>query len=154
MALVDYTALTKATGWSEAAPICAAEPVSGVDKTYWRKVRLDFALTNLAAADWIKFMVIPAHTYVNQIMVSVLTADAATTVLTFGDAATNDSLSWLATCSGAVANVVYPTLAADTNGATAGLYYHTAGALYMSSDGICDTLKIDVYVHCMNLDPA
>jgi hypothetical protein len=152
-ALVDYTALTEATGWTDGFPICASTPVDGVATDYWRKVRLDFSKTNLATADWIKFMVIPAHTYVHEIMTHVLTADAGATALVFGDAAGDASETWLATAAGDVADIVKITLVADTNGATRGKYYHTAGALYMSPTGICDTLLIDVYVHCMNMDP-
>jgi hypothetical protein len=152
-ALVDYTALTTATGWTDTFPKCAATPVSGLCKDYWRKVRLDFSKTNLATADWIKLMVIPAHTYVHEILTHVLTADAGAVGLVFGDAATDASENWLATAAGDVADIVKITLVADTYGATRGNYYHTAGALYMSPNGICDTLCIDVYVHCMNMDP-
>jgi len=154
MALVDYTALTAATGWEDQFPICASTPVSGFGKEYWRKVRLDFSLTNLATADWAKIMDIPAHTYVKKVMANVLTVDAQVTALVIGDVDADGELAWLATSAGDVVDVVTITLPADTNGATGGKYYHTAGALYMSPTGACDTLVLDIYVHCMNIDPA
>jgi len=152
-ALVDYTALTTATGWTDGFPICAATPVDGTATDFWRKVRLDFSKTNLASADWAKIMVIPAHTYVHEILTHVLTVDAGATALEFGDSAGDGATEWLATAAGDVVDIVKITLVADTNGATRGKYYHAAGALYMSPTGICDTLLIDVYVHCMKLDP-
>ena len=154
MAALNYTALTAATGWKDTFPVCAATPVDGLAKDFWRKVRLDFALTNLATADWAKIMDIPAHTYVHEVMAYVATVDAGVTALVIGDVDADGELAWLATSAGDVVDVVTITLVADTNGATRGKYYHTAGALYMSPTGICDTLVLDVYVHCMNLDPA
>ena len=154
MALVDYTALTPATGWSDTFPVNASTPVDGLRKDFWRKVRLDFALTNLDTADWAKIMVIPAHTYVFEILVNVLRVDAGATALEFGDGAGDGAVEWLAVAAGDVVDVVKATLIGDTNGITGGKYYHTAGALYMTPTGICDTLALDVYVHCITVDPA
>lgn len=154
MALVDYTALTAATGWEDQFPVCASTPIAGVGKDYWRKIRLDFSLTNIATDDWAKIMVIPAHTYVMEVMAYVVTADAGVTALVLGDVNADGELAWLATSAGDVADVVTITLVADTNGATRGKYYHAAGALYMSPTGVGDTLVLDVYVHCINMDPA
>lgn len=152
-ALVDYTALTEAEGYFNTFPICAATPVDGIKKDFWRKVRLDFSLTNLATADWAKIMVIPAHTYVHEVLVHVLTLDAGVIGFVIGDDPADGDLTWLATADGTAADVTFITLVADTNGATRGKYYHAAGALYFSPNGICDTLVVDVYVHCMTMDP-
>lgn len=152
-ALVDYTALTAATGWKDSFPICAATPVSGIKKDFWRKVRVDFSKTGIAADDWAKIMVIPAHTYVFEIMTYIVTIDGAQDIV-MGDAATDASNTWRAAIAVGVADVTTITLVADTNGATRGKYYHAAGGLYLSPAAVAlDTLCIDVYVHCMTLDP-
>ena len=152
-ALVNYTALTHATGYYDKFPLCAATPVDGIKKDFWRKVRLDFSKTNLATADWAKIMVIPAHTYVHEVLTHVLQVDAGVVGFVIGDDPADGDLTWLATAAGDVVDIVKITLVADTNGATRGKYYHTAGALYFSPTGICDTLALDVYVHCMTIDP-
>ena len=153
-ALVDYTALTKATGFSDGFPLAQPTPFDGKEKDFWRKVRLDFSKTNLTDADWAKIMVIPAHTFVIEVMTCIVTIDAEATVIYVGDASSDHSNTWEANATGAVADVVTITLVADTNGATRGKYYHSAGALYLSANATLDTLVIDVYVHCMMLDPA
>ena len=152
-ALVDYTALTAAEGWEDGFPICAATPVDGIAKDFWRKVRIDFSLTNLANDSWAKIMTIPAHTYVFEIMTYIVTIDGAQNIV-MGDAATDASNTWRAAIAVGVADVTTITLVADTNGATRGKYYHAAGGLYLSPAAVdLDTLVIDVYVHCMTLDP-
>jgi hypothetical protein len=152
-ALVDYTALTTATGWTDTFPKCAATPVDGIKKDFWRKVRVDFSLTNLADADWAKIMVIPAHTYVFEILTCILTVEAADAGIVIGDASADHTTTWITAQTGQVADVAHITLVANTNGATRGKYYHAAGALYISGTSAFDTLCIDVYVHCMTLDP-
>ena len=152
-ALVDYTALTAATGWEDGFPICAATPVDGIAKDFWRKVRVDFSLTNLANDSWAKIMTIPAHTYVFEIMTYIATIDGAQNIV-MGDAATDASNTWRAAIAVGVADITTITLVADTNGATRGKYYHAAGGIYISPAAVdLDTLVIDVYVHCMTLDP-
>jgi len=152
-ALVDYTALAEATGFKDTFPISTNTPYSGVAKDYWRKVRLDFSLTNLTDADWAKFMTIPAHTFVIEVMTYIVTIDAGVTTIYIGDANADHTLTWEANATAAVADVVTITLVADTNGATRGKYYHAAGALYISANATMDTTVIDIYVHCMNMDP-
>ena len=152
-ALVDYTALAPATGWTDTFPVCAATPVDGIAKDFWRKVRVDFSLTNLADADWAKIMTIPAHTYVFEVMTVIVTAEGGAAGITIGDASADHTTTWVATQAGTSANVAAITLVADANGATRGKYYHTAGALYISGTSAFDTLVIDVYARCMTLDP-
>jgi len=152
-ALVDYTALAPATGWTDTFPVCAATPVDGIAKDFWRKVRVDFSLTNLANDSWAKIMTIPAHTYVFEIMTYISTIDGAQNIV-MGDAATDASNTWRAAIAVGVADITTITLVADTNGATRGKYYHAAGGIYISPAAVdLDTLVIDVYVHCMTLDP-
>ena len=153
-ALVDYTALTPATGFEDGYPVAVKTPVSGLKVDYWRKVRLDFSLTNLAAADWAKIMVIPANTYVLDVMTYILTEEGGASGITIGDASADGSTTWVATQDGNVADVAKITLVADANGATRGKLYSSAGALYLSATAELDTLKIDVYVHCINLNDA
>ena len=150
---VDYTALTKATGFSDGFPLAEPTPFDGKEKDFWRKVRLDFSKTNLAAADWAKVMIIPAHTYVKEVMTYIVTPEAAAAALCVGDVSADGSVTWVASQDGDVADVVKITLVAATNGATRGKYYHAAGAIYVSATSILDTLVLDVYVHCMVLDP-
>jgi len=152
-ALVDYTALLPATGFTDTFPESANTPYSGVAKDYWRKVRLDFSKTNLTDADWAKFMTIPAHTYVLEVMTYIVTIDTHATTIYIGDANADHTATWEANATAAVADVVTITLVADTNGATRGKYYHAGGALYISANALMDTAVIDIYVHCMNLDP-
>lgn len=152
-ALVDYTALTPATGWTDGFPICAATPVDGIAKDFWRKVRIDFSKTNLANDSWAKIMTIPAHTYVFELMTYIVTIDGVQNI-ELGSGVGDSAHEWLATCAVGVADVVSITLVGDTNGATRGLYYHAAGGIYLSPTAVdLDTLVIDVYVHCMTLDP-
>lgn len=153
-ALVDYTALTEATGFKDTFPVSTSTPFGGVGKDFWRKVRLDFSLTNLTDGDWAKIMTIPAHTYVFDVMTYIVTIQATATDIEIGDANADSSHTWEENATGAVADIVTITLVADTNGATRGKYYHTAGALYLCADATLTTLVIDVYVHCMTLDPA
>ena len=152
-ALVDYTALTAATGWEDGFPICAATPVDGIKKDFWRKVRVDFSLTNLTDGDWAKIMVIPAHTYVFEVMTYIVTEEGGASGVTIGDASSDHSNTWVLTQTAAAADVTSITLVAATNGATRGKYYHTAGGIYISGTATFDTLVIDVYVHCMTMDP-
>ena len=152
-ALVDYTALTTATGWTDTFPICAATPVDGIQKDFWRKVRVDFSKTGLADTNWAKIMTIPAHTYVFDVMTYIVTLEAGAAGITIGDADADHTTTWVATQAGTAADVAKITLVADTNGITRGKYYHTAGALYISGTSAFDTLVIDVYAHCMTLDP-
>jgi hypothetical protein len=153
-ALVDYTALVESTGFKDTFPVAAATPFAGVAKDFWRKVRLDFSKTNLTDADWAKIMTIPAHTYVHEVMTYIVTIQADATTIYIGDANADHTATYEANATGAVADVVTITLVADTNGATRGKYYHTAGALYLSATVTLTTLVIDVYVHCQTLDPA
>ena len=153
-ALVDYTALAEATGFKDTFPISTGTPFGGVQKDYWRKVRLDFSKTNLTDADWAKIMTIPAHTFVTEVMTYIVTIQATATTIYIGDANADHTATWEANATAAVADVVTITLVADTNGATRGKYYHAAGALYLSATVDLTTVVIDVYVHCMNLDPA
>ena len=152
-ALVDYTALATATGWTDGFPICASTPVDGIKKDFWRKIRVDFSKTNLANDSWCKIAAIPAHTYVFEIMTYIVTIDGAQNIV-MGDAATDTSNSWRAAIAVGVADITTITLVADTNGATRGKYYHAAGGIYLSPAAVdLDTLCIDVYIHCMTLDP-
>lgn len=153
-ALVDFTALKPATGFTDGFPKAEPTPFDGKDKDFWRKVRLDFSKTNLADADWAKIMVIPAHTYVIEVMTYIVAIQADATTIYIGDANADHTATWEANATGAVADVVAITLVADTNGATRGKYYHAAGALYLSATVALSTLVIDVYVHCMVMDPA
>jgi hypothetical protein len=152
-ALVDYTALTPATGWEDTFPVCASTPVDGIAKDFWRKVRIDFSLTNLTDTDWAKIMVIPAHTYVFEVMTVIVTPEGEAAGITVGDVDADHTVTWVPTQAGTSANVTTITLVATTNGATRGKYYHAAGALYISGTSDFDTLVIDVYAHCMTLDP-
>ena len=151
-ALVDYTALVPATGWTDTFPICAATPVDGIAKDFWRKVRVDFSLTGLADADWAKIMVIPAHTYVLEVMTVIVTAEAGAAGVTVGDVSQDHTNTWVTTQVGTGANVALIT-PGSTHGLTSGKYYHAAGALYVSGTSAFDTLVLDVYARCMTLDP-
>ncbi len=151
---VDYTALAEATGFKDGFPICNASPVDGIAKDFWRKVRLDFSKTNLTDGDWAKIMAIPAHTHIKEVMTCIVTPEGAASGIVVGDADADHSATWVAAQDGDVADVVKITLVADANGATRGKYYHAAGALYLSATALLDTLVIDVYVHCMTMDPA
>ena len=154
MGLVDYTAKTKAQGFNDGFPAAQATPFDGLKKDFWRKVRLDFSKTNLADGDWAKVMVIPAHTYVQEVMTCIVTPEGGASGIGVGDVSADHSVTWLAAQDGNVADTTKITLVADANGATRGKYYHAAGALYISATAILDTLVIDVYVHCMVVDPA
>ena len=153
-ALVNYTALTPATGFNDTFPICAASPVDGVGKDFWRKIRIDFTLTNLEAADWAKIMVIPAHTYVFEVITVIVAQEGQGSGLTIGDANSDSDATWLSSQAADTKDVVKITLVADANGATRGKYYHAAGAIYCSGTSKFDALILDVYVHCMTIDPA
>jgi len=151
-ALVDYTALTAATGWEDSFPICATTPVSGIKKDFWRKVRVDFSLTGLTDGDWAKIMVIPAHTYVFEVMTVIVTAEGGAAGVTVGDVNQDHTNTWVTTQVGTSANVALIT-PGSTNGLTGGKYYHAAGALYTAGTSAFDTLVLDVYVHCLTMDP-
>jgi hypothetical protein len=152
-ALVDYTALVESTGFKDGYPQSGGEPVDGIGKDYWRRVRLDFSKTNLTDADWAKIMVIPAHTYVMDLKTYIVTIQSTATTIYIGDANADHSETYETNVTGAVADVVSTMLVADTVGATRGKYYHAAGALYLSATVTLTTLVIDVYVHCMNMNP-
>lgn len=113
----------------------------------WDKIRIDFTKEHLAAADWAKVMTIPAHTYVHEVMTYIVTPCAVASALCVGDASADGSVTWVASQDGNVADTVKITLVADTNGATRGKFYHTAGALYVSATPEMDTLVLDIYVH-------
>jgi hypothetical protein len=150
-ALVDFTVLTPDAGFHDGFAMSGA-PVDGITKDFWRKVRLDFSKTNVVQTDWIKFMVIPAGTFVFDIMTRIIQVDGAQNIV-IGDAAGDASNTWIAAVAVGVADVVVPTLVAETLGATRGKFYASAGALYLSPAGVdLDTLIIDIYVHCMLLD--
>ena len=155
MAALDYTALTAATGWTEGFPICQATPVDGLQKTFWRKARVNFATatgTPLTDADWAKIMVIPAHTFVMCVMAVVVVAETAGDFYV-GDAGTDGTNNWITTSDLTTINTVKLT-PASTNMATNGKYYHTAGALYISASATLNEAMVDLYVKCMTIDPA
>lgn len=151
-ALVDYTALTEAEGFKDFAPIADSTPVDGLNKEFWRKVRVNFSLTNLAMADWAEIMVIPAHTYVLDVFAVVVAAETAGNILV-GDGGTDQSNNWITTTAATTINTLIKTIAA-TLPAAGGKYYHAAGALYLSISAAFNEAIIDVYVKCMKIDPA
>lgn len=151
-ALVDYTALTEAEGFKDGFPICGGSPVDGVCKEFFRKVRVDFSLTNMANADWAKIMVIPAHTMVLDVFAIVVAAEGAGNILV-GDAGTDQTNNWITTTAATSANVLIKTIGA-TLPAAGGKYYHAAGALYLSISAAFNEAIIDVYVKCITIDPA
>jgi hypothetical protein len=151
-ALVDYTALTEAEGFKDGFPICSGSPVDGACKEFFRKVRVDFSLTNMASGDWAKIMVIPAHTYVLDVFAVVVVAETAGNILV-GDAGTDQTNNWITTTAATSANTLIKT-PASTNMATWGKYYHSAGALYLSISAAFNEAIIDVYVKCITIDPA
>jgi hypothetical protein len=160
-ALVDYTALEGLgdTGAAATKAIKTSFPIAGppaksIGHDGWVKIRLDFSKTNLTDGDWAKFFVIPAHTFVMEVMTNIITAEGGASGVTIGDTNADHSTEWLATQAASSANVVNRTLVAATNGATRGKYYHTAGALYISATATLDTLVIDVYVHLMKMEEA
>lgn len=150
-AVVDYTALTEAAGFKDTFPIADTTPVDGISKEFYRKVRVDFSLTNLAMGDWAKIMVIPAHTYVKDVFAVVVVGETAGNIL-IGDANADQSNTWLTTLAATSANTLLKTPAA-TNQATWGKYYHAAGALYLSISAAFNEAMIDVYVLCQTIDP-
>jgi hypothetical protein len=159
MALVDYTALEGLgdTGALATKAIKTSFPLTGVPAKSighdgWMRIRLDFSKTNLTDGEWAKFFVIPAHTFVLEVMTNIITIEAGASGITIGDADADHTATWLASQTGQVANVVNRTLVADANGATRGKYYHAAGALYISGTALFDTLVIDVYVHLMKME--
>ena len=159
-ALVDFTALAGLNDFPYSATkalkngfgVNTGEPTSGTGRDFWRKVRIDFSKTNLAAADWAKFADIAAKTYVFEILTEIIVVESAGSGITIGDANADSSTTWTATQTGQVAGVTAITLVSDANGATRGKYYNTAGALYISGTGALTTLVIDIYIHCMILD--
>ncbi len=153
MAVHDFTVHTEAEGYKDTFPIQNAMPVDGINKEFWRKVRLDFSKTNLADGTWAKIMVIPAHTRVKEVMTCIVTPEGAASGIGIGDVDADHSVTWVAAQDGDAADVTKITLVADANGATRGKYYHAAGALYLSATALLDTLVIDVYAHMMIIDP-
>ena len=149
--LVDYTALESAT-WKEGFPICASTPVDGVDREFIRKVRVNFGSTGtgLAAADWATVINIPAHTYVFSVSSNIIVAEAADAAIIVGTGDAN--AGWIAAQTGQVIDVMHSTKSTDAN--YAGVYFHTAGVITISATSALDTLVIDLYVHCMTIDPA
>ena len=150
MAALDYTALASTT-WKEVPPICASTPVSGVDKEFVKKVRVNFGTTGtgLAAADWATVLNIPAHTYVMSITSCIVVAEAADAAIVVGEGDAN--ADWIAAQTGQVADVCKSTIHTDANGK--GKYFHTAGVITISATSALDTLVIDLYVLCMTIDP-
>jgi hypothetical protein len=140
-ALVDFTTDDALTLFADVAP-------------GWDKVRVDFSKTNLTDGDWAKIMTIPAHTYVFDTMTYIVKIQATGTTIYLGDANADHELAWNTNITAAVADVVAPTLVADTNGATRGKFYHTAGGIYMSSTVTLTTVVIDVYVQHMHMSGA
>jgi len=150
-ALVDYTALTEAEGFKDTFPVASKTPVDGLNKEFWRKVRVDLSLTNLAMGDWAKIMVIPAHTYVKDVFAVVVVAETAGNILV-GDANADQSNTWITATAATSADALIKT-PASTNQATWGKYYHAAGALYLSISAAFDEAILDVYVLCQQIDP-
>ena len=153
MGLVDYTALVPATGFTDTFPICQATPVDGIKKDFWRKVRVDFTLTGLADASQATIMQIPAHTYIFEVMTVIVAGNTAAAGLTVSDESGDHGNAWVTTQVAQTANTALIT-PGSTNGLTKGKYYHAAGALYCSGTANFAQLILDVYVHCMTIDPA
>lgn len=159
MALVDFTALeglgdsyaaaTKAikTGFPKEGP-----PAQSIGLDGWVKVRLDFSKTNLTDGEWAKFFVIPAGTFIIELMTRVLTVEGGAAGVTIGDTSADHSTEWVATQDANTDNEVNRTLVADANGATRGKFYSAAGALYLSATSDLNALLMDVYIHLMKLD--
>jgi hypothetical protein len=136
--VVDYTGTAALTKFASVAP-------------GWDKIRVDFTKKHLAAADWAKIAVIPAHTYVFEVATYIVVPAAAASAFCVGDVSADGSVTWVASQDADTADVVAITLVADTNGATRGKYYHSAGALYVSATPEMDTLVVDIYVHAQYL---
>lgn len=157
---VDYTALEGLgdTGAAATKALKTGFPLSGppaqaLKQEGWIKLSLDFAKTNLAAADWAKIFDIPDRMYIFDILTNIKKIEGQDSVITIGDASADGSVTWVAAQTGQVVDVTHRTLVADANGATRGKFYATGGGLYISSTSILDTLKIDIYVHFMMIDP-
>ena len=63
---------------------------------YGLKFVFDFAKTNLTDGDWAKFFIIPAHTFVIEVMTNIITVEGAASGV-IGDTSADHSDEWLAT---------------------------------------------------------
>ena len=107
--------------------------------------QLDFSLTgnNVAAADVVQAVKIPAGAYVVNVAVIVDTAEGSACTATVGDA--DGASSWDASTNlNASANTETAGLAGTDAYATAGKYYPTEDTIDLTMDNAASTAKITV----------
>lgn len=116
---------------------------------------IDFAKRNVTAADVVTALSIPANTYVQNVSVHVLTADASQT-MSVGDG--DDTDGWLAGATTAAAGDLACSSIALTNGTNETITGYSGGRFYSAADTIdilvptgkaYDTLKVRIAAACI-----
>ena len=104
---------------------------------------LDFAVTNVASADVVQALKIPANAFVTNVFVVVRTAEGATCTATVGDGDTANG--WDASTDfNATANTETAGLAGTDTFATAGKFYAAADTIDFTMNNAAATGKVTI----------
>jgi len=129
----------------------AGIPASGLNKAYVMRKRMDFSETPVTAADVVKVMIIPADTFVLQVITEVITAEGGACTATLGD--TDGAAGWdadldLNAAAGTQAAAISGT---DANGLT-GKAYPAELSIDLTMGHNTDAAVLDVYAICFDLN--
>ena len=132
-----------------------AIPAAGLNKVYVLRNRLDFSDTNTAASDVVNALVIPANTYVIDVLTKVVTAEGGALTATVGDLSGANSWDAQTDLNGSVGTWTQSTVGTDAYAASAARGKVYSSATYISltmSAAIADAAVMDVIAICVDLN--
>ncbi len=127
-------------------------PHLGLDRRHVISKRIDLSATNSVASDTLQCINIPAKTFVEQVLVEVITAEGGTLTATVGDG--TDPNGWDASVdlNAAVGTVTSGLNGTDAYMANPGKYYSAADTIdLVMSANAGDTAVFAIHVICTDL---
>src|SRR5574341_2142166 len=112
---------------------------------------LDFSITNVASADVVQALKIPANSLVSNVYVVIRTAEGATCTATVGDG--DDTNDWDASVNfNAAANTETAGLQGTDANATNGKFYTSADTIDFTMNNAASTAKVTIIAFYTTID--